>query len=294
MDLSIVIVNFNTKKLCSQTVKSIFDTTCGVEYEIIIADNSTDKNEVFVCSDERVRVFSGLPNRGFGTASNYGAKKAVGKYILFLNSDTIMQRDTLRKALCYMKEHPETGCLGIKTLLKDGGFDHGCKRGFPTPFNAFCYFVGLDRLFPKNKAVGGYRLTYINKDETAFVDCVSGAFMLMPREVFYRTGGFDENIFMHGEDIDLCHRISLLNKRVVYFADAYIVHLKGGSGQRSENKESLFGFYEGILYVYDKYYGKGLGKAASVIFHGGLRTMRSAEHIKQKLKKRLKAQKGGR
>ncbi|MCD7778027.1 MAG: glycosyltransferase family 2 protein [Clostridiales bacterium] len=271
MDISVIIVNYNTKKLCEQTVKAVLDNLGDLSAEIIIADNSSVKSEVFSSDDSRVKVFSGLPNKGFGTASNYGAKKASGDYILFLNSDTVMQPGTLPGAVSYMKSHPETGCLGIKTLLEDGSFDHGCKRGFPTPFNSFCYFLKLDRLFPKNKAIGGYRLTYIDENDTSEVECVSGAFMLMPKEVFRETKGFDEEIFMHGEDIDLCYRIRLTGRKIVYLGDVYMIHLKGRSSLYEKGKESIKNFYNGITYVYDKYYTDSHGKTGAFLFHSAIK-----------------------
>ncbi len=285
LDLSVVIVNFNTKALCRQTVESVFESIENISCEVIIADNSSVKKEEFTSNDPRVRVYSGLPNNGFGTASNYGAKKASGRYILFLNSDTIMGKGSLDKAVNYMDSHTDIGCLGIKTLLEDGSFDHGCKRGFPTPFNAFCYFLKLDRLFPKNRSVGGYRLTYIGEDETADVDSVSGAFMLMPKEVFRESGGFDENIFMHGEDIDLCLRIKALKKRVVYFGAASMVHLKGRSSLYTKSSESIKNFYNGITYVCDKYYAGKYGRAGLFLLHIAIRLKCRLTLLRHMLKK---------
>ncbi|MCC8015326.1 MAG: glycosyltransferase [Eubacterium sp.] len=270
MDLSAVIVNFNTKDLCAQTVKAFFETSGELKCEVIVCDNSSVKEEVFSSDDERVKVFKGLPNRGFGAASNFGARRAEGDFILFLNSDTILKDNAIVKAVDFMRKKPDVGCLGIRTLLEDGSFDHGCKRGFPTPFRAFCYFSHLDRLFPKSKKIGGYRMTYISEEETAQVECVSGAFMLMPREVFLKTGGFDENIFMHGEDIDLCRRIELLGLKIVYKGDIHMIHLKGRSGLYTKKADSIKSFYNGITYVYDKYYNRKHGRAGTLFFHAAI------------------------
>ncbi len=272
MDISVVIVNYNTKKLCEQAVEAVLKNSEGLSTEVIVADNSSDKGEVFSYDDSRVKVFSGLPNKGFGTASNFGAEKALGRYILFLNSDTIMQAGTLKRAVSYMDEHPSAGCAGIRTILEDGSFDHGCKRGFPTPVNSFCYFLKLDRLFPKNKTIGGYRLTYIDEREVAEVECVSGSFMLMPREVFFETKGFDDDIFMHGEDIDLCYRIRLTGRKIVYLGDVYMIHLKGRSSLHTKGRESIKNFYNGITYVYDKYYNNKHGKIGTCLFHFAIKS----------------------
>lgn len=254
MDLSIVIVNHNTKKLTNQTIKSVFDTTYGIDYEIIVVDNSSDEREYFTCNDSRVKVLSKVENKGFGHACNIGVNIAIGRYVLFLNSDTIMQKDTLKKSVNYMDSNRDIGCLGIKTLLKNGDFDHGCKRGFPTPFNSLCYVLKLDKIFKNNKKFGGYTLSYLSNDETNEVDSVSGAFMLIPKAVLAKVGLFDESIFMYAEDIDLCYRIKQSGLKVVYYADVFMIHLKGQSGLHTKNKQVIYHFHNGIKIFYDKYY----------------------------------------
>lgn len=270
MDLSIIIVNYNTKKLTAQTINSVMDTTEGIEYEIIVADNSSRTSEVFSSDDPRVKVLSGLENKGFGNACNIGAEAATGRYVLFLNSDTIMQKDTLGKCVEYMDKNRTAGCLGIKTFLPDGTFDHGCKRGFPTPFNSLCYCLGLDRLFPKSKKFGGYRLSYLSIEETAYVDSVSGAFMMIPRSVFKRSGGFDESIFMYGEDIDLCYRIKEMGFNVVYYAEVFMIHLKGQSGLNTKDPVVLKHFHKGIKTFYDNYYKSKHSPFVTFLMHSAI------------------------
>ena len=254
MDLSIVIVNYNTKKLTAQTINAVFDTTHKIKYEIIVADNSSAKGKAYHSDDSRVIVIDNVENKGFGYACNVGAKIARGRYVLFLNSDTIMQEGTLDKCIEYMDNNADIGCLGIRTLLKDGTLDHGCKRGFPTPLNSFCYVMHLDRLFPKSRLMGGYRMSYIDEHQTAEVDSVSGAFTLMPTPLFKESGGFDESIFMYGEDIDLCYRVKLMGYKVVYYAEGLMMHLKGQSGLRTKNPVVIKHFRDGIRVFYDKYY----------------------------------------
>lgn len=254
MDLSIVIVNYNTKNLTTQTVRSVISSTEGIDYEIIVVDNSSKTSEYFEMEDKRVKILSKVENKGFGHACNIGANIAIGRYILFLNSDTIMRNGTLKGAVRYMDSHRDIGCLGIKTLLKDGTFDHGCKRGFPTPFNSLCYVLKLDKIFPKVKKFGGYTLNYLSKDETNEVDSVSGAFMLIPKRVIGKVGLFDESIFMYGEDIDLCYRIKKAGFKVVYYANVWMTHLKGQSGLYTKSPLVIKHFHDGIKRFYDMYY----------------------------------------
>ncbi len=270
MDLSIVIVNYNTKSLTTQTVKSVISSTEGIDYEIIVVDNSSKTSEYFEMEDKRVKILSRVENKGFGHACNIGANIAIGRYILFLNSDTIMKRGTLKGAVKYMDSHSDIGCLGIKTLLKDGSFDHGCKRGFPTPFNSLCYVLKLDKIFPKVKKFGGYTLNYLSQNETNEVDSVSGAFMLIPRRVLSKVGLFDESIFMYGEDIDLCYRIKKAGFKVVYYADVWMTHLKGQSGLHTKSPLVIKHFHDGIKRFYDMYYKDKHNFAVTFLMHSAI------------------------
>lgn len=270
MDLSIVIVNHNTKNLTNQTIKSVIDTTYGIDYEIIVVDNSSVQSEIYSSSDSRVKVIAHVANNGFGNACNIGANIAIGRYVLFLNSDTIMQKDTLKKSVMYMDSHRDIGCLGIKTLLKNGEFDHGCKRGFPTPINSLCYVLKLDKIFKNNKKFGGYTLSYLSNDQTNEVDSVSGAFMLIPKPVLAKVGLFDESIFMYAEDIDLCYRIKQSGLKVVYYADVYMIHLKGQSGLHTKNKKVIYHFHNGIKIFYDKYYKDKHNFVVTFLMHSAI------------------------
>lgn len=266
-ELSIIIVNFNTGRLCAQTIEAVLQNTKELGYEIIVVDNSTNPAEVYPVQQENVKVYSGLENKGFGQACNYGARQARGKYLLFLNPDTIVGQEAINKSLGYMKTHPDIGALGIKTYLPDGTFDHGCKRGFPTPLNSLYYFLGLDKMFPHNPQYGGYRLTYLSEHETNEVDSVSGAFLMMPRSLFEDLGGFDEDFFMHGEDLDLCYRIKQAGFRIIYYAEAQMIHLKGQSALNTGHKAVLRHLYYSMELFYDKHYHKRYNLLVSWLVH---------------------------
>jgi GT2 family glycosyltransferase len=198
MDLSIVMINYNTKKLTEQAVQSIFVCKPQISFEIIIIDNSSDRSQQYDKQQAGVIILQNVQNRGFGNACNIGVKKSCGRYVLFLNSDTIMHSETLEQCVAYLDQNPQVGALGERTLLADGTLDHACKRGFPTPSASFCYFTKLDRKFPMDKQVGAYRQTFIDETSISEVDAVAGSFMMMPREVFDKTAGFDESFFMYG------------------------------------------------------------------------------------------------
>lgn len=255
MDLSIVIVNYNTKKLTEQTIQSVIQGTHTLSYEIIVVDNSSEENERYTPEEgQPVILIPNVENKGFGHACNLGSKQAIGDAVLFLNSDTILHEGALDSSVHYLKEHKEIGALGIRTLLEDGSLDHGCKRGFPTPVNALYYYLGMDKRHPDSKKYGAYRQTFVDEHQTSEVDAVSGSFLLMPREVLALVGGFDEEFFMYGEDLDLCYRIKKKGYRVMYYADVWMTHLKGQSGLHTKSKEVIYHFYNAMILFYKKHY----------------------------------------
>ena len=252
MDLSIIIVNHNTSSITKNAIESIIETVKEVKYEIIVVDNSTYSDEVFCFSDPRVRIFSGFVNKGFGNACNIGAKKALGKYILFLNPDTILNENTIDKAYNKLIHNDDIGALGVRQLLKSGKLDAGCKRGFPTPLNSLYYFLGLDKIWPESKRYGAYHQTFVDQRDVAEVDCLSGAFIMMRRDDFEFISGFDEDYFMYGEDIDLCYRLRQKGFMVLYYGEVFLTHLKGESG--SSSLVCLKHFYQSMQIFYDKHY----------------------------------------
>lgn len=253
MDLSIIIVNYNTRDLTNQTIDSIIINTQGINYEIIVADNSTDRRQQCNYENEKVKVYK-IENHGFGHGCNAGAKKAQGKYLLFLNSDTLIHDNSLFKCVNYINNNVNIGVLGARILLEDGTLDHGCKRGFPTPSAAFYYYIGLDRKFPDSKKYGVYRQTFLKENKTNEVDSVSGAFLMISKDLFNDINGFDETFFMYGEDLDLCYRVKEKGYKVIYYADAVITHLKGQSGLHKSSKVVIYHFYNAMILFYNKHY----------------------------------------
>lgn len=271
MDLSIIIINHNTRQLTGQTIASVLRHTRGVVYEILVVDNSTDMQEVYSAhNDPRVRVLPGIENRGFSHGCNYGARHAQGEYLLFLNSDILVHDNAVGESAVYLKDHPRVGILGIRTLLADGKLDAGCKRGFPTPAAAFYYFAGWDRKHPQSRKYGAYHQTFLDERQTAPVEAVSGAYLMMPKEIFRQVGGFDESYFMYGEDLDLCYRVKRLGYEVVYYAEYWITHLKGQSGLSDKSPAVLHHYYHAMRLFFDKHYAAQTNGVLRLLVRGGI------------------------
>jgi len=270
--LSVVIVNYNTPDLVNQAVRSIEDTTTLSDYEIVVVNNG-GAEMTYAAANEKVTSLA-AENKGFGHACNIGARAARGKYLLFLNPDTLMHNQTLDKSVAYMEQNPGIGMLGVCSRRENGAFDHGCKRGFPTPFASLCYFTGMDKLFPKSRQIGAYRQTFLPEDGINDVDSVSGAYMLIPNALFRELNGFDVSFFMYGEDLDLCYRVKQADRRVVYYGEAAITHLKGQSGLLTSSKAVVDHFYDGMVMFYNKYYQAEYGTFMAKIAMFGITTMR--------------------
>ncbi|MEG0614261.1 MAG: glycosyltransferase family 2 protein [Oscillospiraceae bacterium] len=250
MKISIIIINFNTKSLTEQCIRSVIAETSAL-FEIIVVDNSTKSEEKFSSNLDCIKVIN-TENKGFGNACNIGIKAACGDFYLMLNSDTIVKSGAIDKCLEYISSHDDVGAIGCKTLLADGTLDHSCKRGLPTPEASLYYFLGLDKKHPESRKYGRYHATYLDENEINEVEVLSGAFMMLRATLIQKIGGFDEDYFMYCEDVDLCYRISQEKFKLIYFPNAEITHLKGQSGLNTKNQKVIKYFYSSMLIFYNK------------------------------------------
>ncbi|SET21539.1 hypothetical protein SAMN05660297_01698 [Natronincola peptidivorans] len=257
MDLSIIIINYNTKELTKQTLQSIFDKKYDFTYEVFVVDNASIDDSVDMIKTEfpQVKLVENSENLGFSKANNLAIKASTGRLILLLNSDTLVLEDCLEKCVVYMENHETIGALGCKVMLSNGMLDHACKRGFPTPDAALYYMLKLDKLFPDSRRFGQYDLTYLCENEMNEVDVLTGAFMMVRREVIDEVDLLDENFFMYGEDIDWCYRIKRAGWRIVYYPEAKIIHYKGGSNKKKKTK-IVYEFHRAMYLFYKKHYNE--------------------------------------
>ena len=218
MDLSIIIVNYNVKEFLQNLLNSISKASSNISKEIIIVDNASDDGSVEMIREKfpSAQLISNNKNLGFGKANNQALKIAKGKCVLLINPDTVVSEDTFDKLIQFFENNPGAGLVGCKILNPDGSLQLACRRSFPGPWTSFCKVTGLSNLFPNSKIFARYNLTYLSEDQTYEVDAISGSFMMMRKEVYDKVGGFDEEFFMYGEDLDLCYRIQIAGHKVFY------------------------------------------------------------------------------
>lgn len=253
IDLSIIIVNFNTRQLTIDCINSVLNTVHLVNYEIIVMDNSTNKEEV-VSYDHPLVQTHRIDNKGYANANNLGYTHASGNYVLLLNPDTIVYEQSINACLKLIQHDSSIGAIGCKVVRPDGSLDHACRRGFPTPFNSFCYFGKLHKIFKHSAKFCQYTMSHLSDTVSCDVDSLTGAFMMMPRDVVEKTNLFDETFFMYGEDLDLCYRIKEDGYRIHYLADVKILHKKYQSGFAKRSPLVIRHFYNSMILFYNKHY----------------------------------------
>lgn len=259
MDISIVIVSFNTKKLLVDCIKSIKKYTKGVDYEIIVVDNASEDGSDQAARDLEAKVIKNDKNLGFAKANNQGVKASSGDFVLFLNSDTVITGNLLKEMVSWMRKNPDAGVSTCALKNKDGSIQ-ATGGYFPTLIRVFSWmtiqdFPLVDKLIkpfhPLHSKAGFSRGEdfYSSKKE---LDWVTGAFLLVQKDILEKVGGWDETFFMYVEETDLCYRIKKEGYKVWYLPRWNITHYGGASSKASEF--SLLREYEGVKKFYRKHY----------------------------------------
>ena len=228
MDVSIIIVNYNTKKLTSDCIQSVIDKTLGIDYEIILVDNaSTDGSKELFENDERIIYIYSDKNGGFGYGNNRGMEIAQGKYFFLLNSDTILLNNAVKEFFDYAECHGDKGVYCC--YLFGDAMQYVCSFFY---FPAFTIAEFLKRLLHIKKYLP---VDYKDKQ----VECISGADMFIPRVAIDAVGGFDERIFLYGEEGELQYRMKKVGYSGYILSAPKIQHLEGQSSTPSIWKETV-------------------------------------------------------
>ncbi len=266
ISLSVIIVNYNVRYFLEQALTAVKKAAEGLSVEVFVIDNhSSDFSANMVRTNfPEIELIANSDNKGFSKANNQAIRKASGKYILLLNPDTVIEEDTFEKIITFMDQHPKAGGLGVKMIDGKGNFLPESKRALPTPWIAFCKIFGLSSLFPKSKTFGQYHLGYLSKDAIHEVEILSGAFMLIRKDVLDEIGLLDETFFMYGEDIDLSYRILKAGYKNYYFPDTTIIHYKGESTKK-QTVNYVKVFYNAMIIFAKKHFSSGNAKAFSFL-----------------------------
>lgn len=268
---SIIIISFNTKSITKECLKKLKNNfkKYPIDYEVIVVDNGSQDGSVEMLKNiekkwSNLKLIIFKKNLGFGKGNNLGLKKATGRYILYLNSDAMVDDLDFNDLINLMDKYPDIGALTVKVVLPTGDIDPASHRGFPTLWRSFTYFSGLEKIFFKvpilNKIFGGYHLVHLNINEVHEIEAGTGAFLLVRKEILDKIGGFDEDYFAYGEDIEMAWQIKKLGYKILYYPLWQVLHLKSMSGLKKGDKvirkKTSFYFYDSMKIFYKKHYAQ--------------------------------------
>ncbi len=258
-DVSVIMVNWNSGEYLEKTINSLYEKTKDITYEIIIIDNNSNKQDKsYLYLDElsklpNIRVIKSQENLGFAKANNYGMKIAKGRNFLILNPDVIFSNNVIKLLCDYLDGNEITGMAGPKVLNTDGSFQQPCLRGKPYPKDTLYHIIGLAKAFPKCKALNGYALWNLNRDEINECGALSGCCMMVKKSLYNEIGGMDEDFFMYQEETDWGLRTYKSGKNIIYYPNAVITHI-GGVTTKNIKIKSNWIFTNSMLKFFKKHF----------------------------------------
>jgi len=265
-DIGIVIVNWNTRDLLRRCLDTVYGSVGDLSLQVVVVDNASADGSADMVAERfpQATLIRLEENVGYPAGNNRGLK-ALGypqqggtitaqppRYLLLLNPDTELPPDALAAMVALLDKDQSIGVAGPKLVLQDGSLDLACRRSFPSPEISFWRMIGFSSLFPRSRRFARYNLTFLDEDETAEVDSVVGAFMIVRREAIFKVGGLDESFFMYGEDLDWCKRIKEAGWKVLYYPAVRVLHLKRTASRQSQR--ARFEFVRAMLIFYNKHY----------------------------------------
>ena len=230
LDVSIIVVNWNTRDVTCNCLESVFRQTKDVGFEVILIDNASSDGSV-----ERIRkdfpqvtLIANDGNRGFAAANNQGMGIAKGRYVLLLNPDTIILDEAVQKTIAFADSFTDIGVVGCQVWLNDSEIQQTCFS-FPSVGSLFLQETGLRKIAPRSRLLGWSNYGWWDRTSQMDVDVISGMFMLVRHEVIDKVGMMDEAYYVYAEETDWCFRVHNAGWRCVFTPIASIVHLDGGS-----------------------------------------------------------------
>lgn len=280
MDVSIIIVNYNTKELLRQCINSIYQNVKDISFEIIVTDNASSDGSTDMLEAEfpSVNLIKSKKNGGFAYGNNLAIKQSKGRYIFLLNSDTIIIKDVITKMVNYMDKNQSAGMIGPKLLNKDLSHQTSIS-GFPTFKREFYHIYKFKNLLKipivkkilikisgkiGSKDVEQYMENYKDIEKPQEVQVLVGAALLIRRKIINDIGLLDERYFMYYEEIDYCYQAYKAGWKSIYYPNGCIIHLIGQSGERTSKRINEITFYERYKSMI-KYFRKNHGKTKEIL-----------------------------
>lgn len=258
-DVSVIIVNWNGGKYLQETIESLFAKSRDINYEIILIDNNSNKDEESYLYLEKLKDYDNVTiikseeNLGFAKANNKGMEIAKGRNFLILNPDVVMHNNVVKILSDYLDFNEEVGMVGPKIYDIEGNFQQNCMKGKPYPKDTLFHLIGLAKAFPNCKTFNGYALRYLNRDEINECGGLSGCCMMLKKSLYEEIGGMDEQFFMYQEETDWGLRTAQAGYKTIYNPNAIITHYQGVTTKKIKIK-SIWIFTQSMMKFFKKHF----------------------------------------
>lgn len=241
MDVSVIIVNWNTRQLLYDCLKSMKDTTKNVTYEIIVVDNNSSDDSVEMLAEQfpDIKLIVNDKNLGFAAANNQGIEISQGRYVLLLNSDTLLYEGAIEKNVIYADDNPDAAVFGCRVMNSPDSVGMTCFS-FPTLLNLFFSMTGLEQAFKMNRLFGRERMRWWPRDTFRRVDVVTGMYMFVRKNAIDEVGVMDDSFFFYYEETDWCYRFAKAGWKALFNPEAIIMHVGGGGQSSSKAAMKMF------------------------------------------------------
>lgn len=255
MRLSVVIVNWNTTRLLQTLLRSIKQFPPSIDYEVIVVDNASSDFDAdkFRSEFNDVTLIANTENTGYAKGNNQALKIASGDYVLLLNPDTEVTEGAINTLIQFIETHADTAAVAAKLVKPDGSVDRSL-RSFPYPGPIAWEFIGLSRLFPKNRAFGAYRMTYFNYDTVAEVDQPMGSCLMLSRKAINDIGLLDEDFPIFFNEVDWLYRAKQQGYKIYFTPDAMIIHHGASSTKQVRKRKMVRESHDSLLKFYKKHF----------------------------------------
>ena len=250
MDVSIIIVAWNVRELLHNCLKSVYEQTNGISFEVIYVDNASQDGSVQMVAEEfpEVRIIRNDENKGFIKANNQGIEIAKGRYVLLLNSDTLVLNNAIAKTVKFADQHPQAAVVGCRILNPDGTLQRNCFMSHSV-LNFFLSATYLYKMFPENKFFGREEMTWWDFSNAAEVEVVNGCFSLVRKKAIDQVGLMDETYFVYGDDVDWCYRFRKNGWKVMFSPEGQIAHIRGQTTKQMLRKFKLQLYGSNLIFM---------------------------------------------
>ncbi len=258
-DVSVIIVNWNAGKYLEETINSLYEKTHDISFEIILVDNNSNKDEESylyldkLINYDNVTIVKNDENLGFAKANNKGMEIAKGQNFLILNPDVIFHNNIIKILSDYLNTNDYVGMVGPQIFDINGNFQQNCMKGRPYPSDTLFHLIGLAKVFPNCKALNGYALRYLNKEEINECWGLSGCCMMLKKSLYEEIGGMDEQFFMYQEETDWGLRTINAGFKIIYNPNAAITHYQGVTTKKIK-VASIWIFTQSMLKFFKKHF----------------------------------------